>query len=141
MLKRIRVFSNKDGDRVVVTRHSLEDIASKVIETLLVKNEQYADAWQDIGIFTPLMRIREKLVRVEHLNGKEILTSVGTNETIGDTLLDIIGYGMLGYLRWLWSLSQGATNQAIALDEETVLQWISEAAREDNENDCDESNL
>lgn len=98
-------------NRVNVTREGLEAAAKKainlykltelvdeLIDLLLRKNKVYKDAWQDFGIFTPLMRIREKLIRVESLiDGKPVLVH---NDDVYVELQDIAGYCMLAML-WI----------------------------------------
>ncbi len=62
------------------------------------KNHDYGDAWQTYGIFTPLIRINDKILRVQTLtSGAQALVS---DENIEDTLKDIVGYAMLA-LMWL----------------------------------------
>ena len=96
---------------VKVTRESLEKAAKKainlaalneltneLIDLLLNKNKVYKDAWQDFGIFTPLMRVREKLIRVESLiDGRPILVQ---DENVYAELQDIAGYCILAML-WM----------------------------------------
>jgi len=62
------------------------------------KNQDYGDAWQRYGIFTPLIRINDKILRVETLSDGRV--ALVANEGIGDTLEDIIGYATLA-LMWL----------------------------------------
>lgn len=96
---------------VKVTRESLEDVAKKavnldklnklineIIELLLAKNHDYSDAWQRYGIFTPLIRINDKTLRVKTLSGGQ--QALVADEKIDDTLRDIIGYALLALL-WL----------------------------------------
>jgi len=85
--------------KVNVNREELTRMASKVIEMLLVKNKEYGNAWEDLDIFTPLMRIREKLIRVETLttgDGKAIVAQEGADKE----LPDIAGYCLLGMLKF-----------------------------------------
>ncbi len=98
-------------NKVSVTRESLEEAAKKainlaalneltneLIDLLLDKNKVYKDAWQDFGIFTPLMRVREKLIRVESLiDGRPILAQ---DENVYAELQDIAGYCILAML-WM----------------------------------------
>lgn len=99
------------SNKVNVTRESLDraaksainlarlnELVDELIELLLSKNEQYKDAWQDFGIFTPLMRIREKLIRVESLiDGKPVLVQ---DDNVYAELQDIAGYCLLAML-WM----------------------------------------
>ena len=60
---------------VNVTKEELMRMAEKVVDTVVSKNAEYGDAWQDLDIYTPLMRIREKLIRVGNLNSKPIIVA------------------------------------------------------------------
>ncbi len=98
-------------NKVNVTRECLETVAKKavnlddlnrlvneLIALLLDKNEKYKDAWQDFGIFTPLLRIREKLIRVENLiDGRPVLIH---DEDVRNEMLDVAGYALLCIL-WM----------------------------------------
>src|SRR4030065_537230 len=68
------------------------------ISTLVVsKNHDYGDSWQKYGIFTPLIRINDKILRVETLaTGEQALVA---DEKIEDTLRDIIGYAALALMK------------------------------------------
>jgi len=83
--------------KVIVTFGKLSNIAYHVIDIVLRKNVDYADAWQTFGVFTPLVRLNDKLLRVKHLSesGTEALVA---DEKIEDTLRDIVGYGLLALL-------------------------------------------
>ena len=108
--------------KVNVTRESLEmsakkainlarlnELTNELIELLLDKNTQYKDAWQDFGIFTPLMRAREKLIRVESLiDGRPVLAQ---DENVYAELQDIAGYCILAIL-WMDN-QEGVTFQEI----------------------------
>lgn len=68
-----------------------------IIDLVLKKNADYGDAWQRFDIFTPLVRINDKLLRVEKLSdGREALVP---GEKIEDTLVDTVGYALLGLLK------------------------------------------
>ena len=69
-----------------------------IATTVLQKNHDYGDAWQRYGIFTPLIRINDKTLRLKTLGTGE--QAMVANETITDTLRDIIGYATLALL-WL----------------------------------------
>lgn len=77
-----------------------EEIANDISNIVTRKNHDYGDAWQRYGVFTPLIRINDKILRIETLaGGKEALV---VEENIADTLKDIIGYAALALL-WLQS--------------------------------------
>lgn len=79
-----------------VTRESLEKEASDIVDLLLAKNADYGDAWQKHGLAGVLIRISDKSLRLENLNGRE---AVVVDEAVEDTLRDIAGYALLGLLR------------------------------------------
>lgn len=82
-------------DNFVPKLVEMEDEISKL---LIAKNHDYGNAWQRYGVFTPLIRINDKLLRVQTLvGGREALIA---DEKIEDTLKDIIGYATL-CLMWL----------------------------------------
>jgi len=95
----LREISN-DGkpELVEVTRDKLIMIASDVIDLVMEKNADYADAWQKNGIQGTLCRLADKLLRVETLaDGREALV---IEEKLPQTILDGIGYSFLALL-WL----------------------------------------
>jgi len=80
----------------------LDELVDEIIDLLLDKNKEYKDAWQDFGLFTPLIRIREKLIRLETLiDGRPTLVC---DENVMAELMDVIGYGLLAML---WIEGQG----------------------------------
>ena len=74
------------------------DIAEEISKLVADKNHDYGDAWQRYGIFTPLIRINDKILRVKTLSSGE--QALVADEKIEDTLRDIIGYAALALL-WL----------------------------------------
>lgn len=126
-------------NKVIVRRGTLERVAKKavnlarldgmvdeLIDLLVDKNMQYKDAWQDFGIFTPLMRIREKLIRVESLiDGRSVLVH---DENVMAELMDIIGYGLLAML-WIEG-QDGETFQQI-------INQLRQDAQDDDDVSCD----
>lgn len=80
----------------------LNELAEYIANFVFEKNQQYGDAWQLYAILTPLIRIREKLVRTENVsmkNGAMIIT-VKSCEDLLKELMDVIGYSMLAML-WI----------------------------------------
>jgi len=102
-----------------------DEESKKIIDLVVAKNHDYGDAWQRYGIFTPLIRINDKILRVQTLStGEQALVA---DENIADTLKDIVGYGMLAleFLR---------VNGALKiLTPEERIQIISKMASEDDE--------
>jgi hypothetical protein len=98
--------------KVVVTKDALKDVAKQaitafvhnmvkecdpIIDLVTRKNVDYGDAWQRYDIYTPLIRINDKILRVSTLSdGRKALIA---DEKIEDTLVDIIGYALLGLLK------------------------------------------
>lgn len=83
---------------VDVSKDKLESLTFDIIDLIMEKNKDYKDAWQRYGIFTPLIRLNDKLLRVENLiGGHEALIA---DEKVEDTLKDIVGYALLALL-WL----------------------------------------
>ena len=81
---------------VEVTRSKLESVAYSVVNLVMKKNKDYGDAWQRQGINGALVRLADKLYRVENLaDGRERLVQ---DENLLDTLVDAIGYSLLGIL-------------------------------------------
>ena len=79
--------------RVEITYSKLARIGAAVSLLVLKKNADYQDSWQRQGLGGCLVRLADKFFRVENVNGKEALI---TNETVAKTLIDAIGYSMLG---------------------------------------------
>jgi len=120
--------------KVEVTRESLVTISQEavtafigkthsdideVINVLLAKNADYGDAWQRYGIFTPLIRINDKILRVKTLSGGQQALVAGEN--IVDTITDIVGYGLLALLKMKNNPDIGDTN---LVPEELIIQSL-----------------
>jgi hypothetical protein len=87
----------------------LNELTNELVDMLLRKNKAYKDAWQDFGIFTPLIRVREKIIRMESLvDGRPILVH---DENVYSELQDIAGYCILAML-WMDG-QEGVTFQEI----------------------------
>jgi hypothetical protein len=95
--------------KVIVDRENLMRMATQVVEMLLVKNKEYGNAWEDLDIFTPLMRIREKLIRVETLNDKR--KAITAQEGVDKELPDIAGYCLLGMLKFEANIKEQLDNK------------------------------
>lgn len=75
----------------------LIDMVEDISDMVVSKNHDYGDAWQEYGIFTPLIRINDKILRVKTLStGEHALVA---DEKIEDTLRDIIGYAALALMK------------------------------------------
>lgn len=84
------------NNNVVVSETKLREITEDIIGLLLMKNADYGDAWQKHGIAGVLVRLSDKSLRLQNLDGKEALV---VEESVQDTLRDIAGYAILGLLR------------------------------------------
>lgn len=83
---------------IEVTGPKLVKLAAEVIKLVMKKNHDYKDAWQKQGGVGWAVRIADKLFRTENLaSGAEALV---LDEDIRKTLIDNIGYSLLGLL-WL----------------------------------------
>lgn len=81
---------------VEVDRLSAMAVCSDVVELLIAKNTDYGDAWQKHGLIGVLVRLSDKALRLQNLsNGLEVLVA---DESIRDTLQDMLGYAILGLL-------------------------------------------
>jgi hypothetical protein len=121
------------NDKVEVTEASLTLVSKEAVEAfvnkthpdleeivklLLVKNADYGDAWQRFGIFTPLIRQNDKILRVQTLSDGR--TALVAGEKIVDTLVDIVGYGLLALLK----LKQDPDTSKELLLEELILKEL-----------------
>lgn len=84
-------------EKVTVTKEKLMNIAEDIVDVVIKKNHDYGDAWQRYGIFTPLIRINDKILRVKTLSSGE--KALIADESILDTLKDIVAYGLLAILK------------------------------------------
>lgn len=79
----------------IFTVDRLDSILAEVRDTLIRKNAAYGDAWEKHGGVGVLVRISDKSLRLENINGKEALMK---DESPRDTFIDLIGYGILGLM-------------------------------------------
>lgn len=85
-----------DGRLVDVTVEALRSIADRVVFLVMDKNADYGDAWQKQGMPGLATRISDKMCRIDQLiDGREVVVE---DESLTDTLIDAIGYCMLGLL-------------------------------------------
>jgi hypothetical protein len=85
-----------EAEFVDVTLAKLDYLAVRVINIVLRKNADYGNAWQRNGAPGWAHELQTKLCRLERLmDGREALIA---DENIKDTLIDAIGYSMLGLL-------------------------------------------
>ena len=84
----------------VMTSQLFEKMAEEIVELVDNKNKAYGDAWQRYGIFTPLIRINDKILRLKTLSLHQEYGALVPDENIQDTLKDIVGYALLALL-WI----------------------------------------
>jgi hypothetical protein len=82
---------------VAVTPEALMEIFKQRIEHIMKKNHDYGDAWQTNGPFTPLMRMKEKLIRVETLSDGRL--ALVTDEKVETNVAEVLDYSAL-WLLW-----------------------------------------
>jgi hypothetical protein len=94
------------------------DIAEEISKLVVAKNHDYGDAWQKFGLYTPLTRINDKMLRVQTLSGGE--QALVADEKIEDTLKDIIGYAALALL-WLKENGNEEKHDAVQLSMDDLI--------------------
>lgn len=98
-----------------VSLNSLNKQIEDIIDLVVRKDADYKSAWQRYGIYTPLIRINDKILRVANLaDGKAALVA---EEHITDILKDIVGYALLALL---WLENQELQSQ---FDETVINAW------------------
>ena len=77
----------------------LDEIFSEMKKLLIDKNDDYGDSFSSLfkkfGLLSLIICLSGKVKRLENLNDDELKIK---NESIEDTLKDIIGYGILGLI-------------------------------------------
>ncbi len=89
------IYAATKDSPVEVTHGDLMVIALQVTRKIMQKNHDYGDAWQKQGMPGVMSKLADKLYRVDNLLGKEALV---VGEGIEDSLVDAIGYSLLGLL-------------------------------------------
>lgn len=89
------IFVCVDGDRFVSDGDSIKTIAIEVADIVERKNNDYGNSFdktiKEYGDVAYFLRIEDKLSRLKSLSSK----SAEVDESIEDTLKDIIGYTLL----------------------------------------------
>lgn len=102
-------------NKVDVTKQALMDKFEAIADLIIKKNADYGDAWQRYGVFTPLIRINDKLLRIRTLaDGRKAMVA---DEGMKDTITDIVAYGILCLLRLDWEGKQEQPEQLQLFDE------------------------
>jgi hypothetical protein len=81
-----------------ITEQSIIDAAGHLEETLIKKNLDYGSSvekqYLKYGDTSLLIRLEDKFRRLEEITDRDTYV----DETIADTLLDLAGYALLGYI-------------------------------------------
>lgn len=100
------LIDGPEKGKVEVTEAKLREVCVRVIDLVMKKNADYGDAWQRQGINGVLVRLADKLYRIDNLTAFPV-PAVGpaskvehliASETVEDTIVDAIGYCLLGLL-------------------------------------------
>lgn len=83
-------------DTLADVRRVLDDC----LELVVVKNSAYGDAWKDQGYMGNLARIMSKHSRLRNMVWGDTLEDLDTEETVEDTLLDMINLCAFMILNW-----------------------------------------
>ena len=74
----------------------LEEIHKEALELFKKKNNDYGDAFADFGLLGILVRLNDKIKRAITITENSI--SLGEDEKIQDTLIDIHNYAAMGLM-------------------------------------------
>jgi len=75
--------------------------SSEILNTVIKKQKDYGHKnISKFGITGLVIRVHDKVARVENLMKKENYANAVSDETMLDTLMDIIGYSIIAYM-WL----------------------------------------
>ena len=82
-----------------INKDTINDACFELSELLRKKNSDYGNSFEDsyneYGLTMIIIRLEDKLNRLKYLSKNE--ASV-VDEAVDDTLRDIAGYGLLGYI-------------------------------------------
>lgn len=88
-------IDNEMTEELNVFNAAVIEITAKLAETLIAKNADYGNSFEESykkhGLVSAVIRIEDKLNRLNNLRTKE----AQVNESIDDTLLDLAGYAIL----------------------------------------------
>ena len=101
-------YLDSDGIRVqehknrwaLLSSNALRLAKSFDITYLLTSSEILNTVIKKLGITSLVIRVHDKVARVENLMKKENYANAVSDETMLDTLMDIIGYSIIAYM-WL----------------------------------------
>jgi hypothetical protein len=93
----------KPTRRIPVDRVTLTGLCEDVVQLVLQKNAAYGNAWRRRGLPGIIVRLDDKLTRLESLTNGDCLELRVDNagESAEDTVKDMIGYLLLAHVRLL----------------------------------------
>ena len=74
----------------------LQDIQQEALELFRKKNADYGDAFSEYGTIGVLVRIGDKIKRLQSISSKEI--RLVNDESIRDTLIDLHNYAAMAIM-------------------------------------------
>lgn len=82
----------------IMTKQSIEEIFNGMADLLVKKNADYKGASFDLGLNGNMVHLWDKVRRYRNLVEKRMINKEETPnfESIEDTLMDIIGYAVIG---------------------------------------------
>ena len=87
-------WQRTNGARIPVDDARIKHVTDGICSTLIAKNRDYGNTWQDDGMAGLSVRMRDKLGRLYNLSdGKQAFV---VDEKIEDTLKDLAAYAILG---------------------------------------------
>lgn len=74
----------------------IKELHNKGLELFKKKNHDYGNAYERYGIMGILIRISDKITRLENITRKQV--SLVNDESLRDTLIDLNNYACLGLM-------------------------------------------
>ncbi len=101
------------------TQRQIPVTALFIADLLIEKNEKYGDAWREFGIFSVVIELQHKLLRIKHMtwdvkkkdwrmSAEQMLNDIDDEGSVFDTIRDIAGYAILAM-----ALFKGADEQRL----------------------------
>lgn len=87
------------AEKITMTLEKIDAITSKLTQQLIKKNEDYGSASFDLGLNGNMVHLWDKVSRYRTLVERKTTTGNSPNyESIEDTLMDIMGYAVIGLI-------------------------------------------
>lgn len=74
----------------------LQKIHEEALELFKKKNTDYGDAFETHGTIGILVRLGDKIQRLQHITNKSII--LVSDETLRDTLIDLLNYSSMAIM-------------------------------------------